>query len=238
MPKNRASSTAKSGAQKRRGPKPRFTPEEVLAVALGISRADGLGAVTLKRVADELGITSMGVYRYFDSKEALLTAMAASMVDPNPIVDPKVPWDEQLRVVIVNIHEALLAHPGLGYLFATTVLDGLAVDSAKDGLYGILYRAGFSAQEAVDSLWTIFFYVTGAVAAHETVAAQTSDEEMLRLANLPADEFPVLAEIGPKYESGGDIAVFSYGLDLLIQGLEARLEASQGRATKRGRRDR
>ena len=212
-------------ARRRPGPKPRFTREKVIDVALEITRADGLEAVSLRRVADELGITAMGLYRYFDSKEQLLTSMAARMVDPGPMIDADAPWSDQLRTVANDIYEGLLSHPGIGHLFATRVLDAVDVDSAKEGLYGILYRAGFTAQESIDGLWMLFDYIVGAVIADESVEKQTAAGEMSRLAGLPGDDFPTLTEVAPSYKSHGSQGVFEYGLDVLIRGIEAKLAA-------------
>jgi AcrR family transcriptional regulator len=209
----------------RPGPKPRFTRAQVVDVALEITRAEGLDAVSLRRVADELGITAMALYRYFDSKDQLLTAMAARMVNPAPMVDASAPWPDQVRTVAIDIYEGLLSHPGIGHLFATRVLDATDVDAAKEGLYGILYRAGFTAQESIDGLWTLFDYIVGAVIADESVDKQTSPEEMSHLAGLPDEEFPTLTTVAPSYESRGSRGVFEFGLDLLIRGLEARLAA-------------
>ena len=209
----------------RRGPKPRFSAEQVVDLALEITRAEGLEAVTLKRLADELGITSMGLYRYFDSKEHLLTAMAARMVGPSPNVDLAAPWPDQLRSVMRDIYDGLLSHPGMGHLFATTVLDGVAVDRAKEGLFGILHRAGFSAQETIDTMWVLFDYIVGAVIADENVARQTARKDVSRLARLDADEFPTLTQLAPGYESHGSRQILEYGLDLIITALETRLAA-------------
>ncbi|MHB8693665.1 MAG: TetR/AcrR family transcriptional regulator C-terminal domain-containing protein [Solirubrobacteraceae bacterium] len=245
MPKSTSSPRELVGEQPaaRRGPKPRFSADQVVDVALEITRAEGLDAVTLKRVADELGITSMGLYRYFDSKEQLLIAMAARMVDPSPTVDLAAPWPDQIRSVMRDIYDGLLSHPGIGHLFATTVLDGVAVDRAKEGLFGILYRAGFSAQESIDTLWVLFDYIVGAVIADDSVARQTAKAEISRLARLDAEEFPTLAELAPGYESRGSRQIFEYGLDLIITALETKLadrrprRSNSDRPPARSRRD-
>jgi AcrR family transcriptional regulator len=58
-----------------RGPKAAFTPDDVVKAAVQIADEDGLSAVTMSAVSARLGLTTMAVYRYFPSKEALIDAI-------------------------------------------------------------------------------------------------------------------------------------------------------------------
>ncbi len=69
----------------KRGPKPRLSREEIVRTAVEVGDAEGLEAVSMQRVARELGYTTMSLYRYLESKEDLLTLMSdAAMSEPPP----------------------------------------------------------------------------------------------------------------------------------------------------------
>ncbi|NKZ01238.1 TetR/AcrR family transcriptional regulator [Nocardiopsis alborubida] len=68
----------------RRGPKPRLSREGVVAAAVAIADAEGLEAVSMQRVAKELGYTTMSLYRYVDSKEDMLALMSDAVLEGDP----------------------------------------------------------------------------------------------------------------------------------------------------------
>src|SRR5687768_7197639 len=59
----------------RRGPKPRFTVDDVAQIAIQMADTDGLAALSMRRVADQLGVTAMSLYTYVPSKSELLDLM-------------------------------------------------------------------------------------------------------------------------------------------------------------------
>jgi AcrR family transcriptional regulator len=66
-----------------RGPKPGLTLERIVAAGIELARSDGLGAVSMSRVARELGASTMSLYRYVAAKDELLTLMVdAALGDP------------------------------------------------------------------------------------------------------------------------------------------------------------
>lgn len=76
-----------------RGPKPTITPADIVEAAMALADADGLRAVTMQAVAAELGFTTMALYRYFPSKEALCDAIVdAGMGLPPAPRTPRPGW--------------------------------------------------------------------------------------------------------------------------------------------------
>src|SRR5690349_10100499 len=70
----------------RRGPKPAFTLEQITRTGIEIADADGITALTMQRVADELGFTKMALYRYVPGKDELVALMTdAALGDPPPL---------------------------------------------------------------------------------------------------------------------------------------------------------
>lgn len=79
------STTARSGPPKR-GPKPSLTVQQIVAQAIAVADAEGLGAVSMHRVAKELGVTTMGLYRYVPGKDDLLELMVDRGIGDPPQV--------------------------------------------------------------------------------------------------------------------------------------------------------
>src|SRR5688572_30415165 len=77
----------------RRGPKPGLTLDAIVDAAVALADADGLGAVSMSRVAEKLGFTTMSLYRHVSSKdELLMLMMEAAIGAPTPSADPAPNW--------------------------------------------------------------------------------------------------------------------------------------------------
>lgn len=95
-----------------RGPKARWTPRQVADVAVAVADEGGLAAVSLARVAERLGMTTTALYRYVDSKAALIELMVdAAIGDPPQIVGAD--WRERSRFWVEALAEHYYAHPWL-----------------------------------------------------------------------------------------------------------------------------
>lgn len=98
-------------ATPQRGPKRELSTERIVAAAVDIADTDGLGAVTMQRVAGSFGYTTMAIYRYVSSKDELeLLMLDAAFVDP-PLSEPAGGWRDELRVWIDWLFAGYRAHP-------------------------------------------------------------------------------------------------------------------------------
>src|SRR3712207_4958812 len=98
-----------------------LTPRAVVEGALALAEAEGLGAVTIRRLAKELGVTPMALYWHFRSKDELLDGMAARIFEEVDlaVVDASAAWQEQLRVLLGSMLGVLRAHPSTAILLST-----------------------------------------------------------------------------------------------------------------------
>ena len=95
----------------RRGPRPGLTLDQVVAAAVEVADAAGLGAVSMQRIAGELGFTTMSLYRYVGSKDDLLVLMYDEACGDAPTVDPAAGWREALADWARGNQAALRRHP-------------------------------------------------------------------------------------------------------------------------------
>jgi AcrR family transcriptional regulator len=134
----------------RQGPgKKQLTPEMVVGRALVLADAVGLGGVTIRRLAGDLGVTPMALYWHFRNKDELLDAMMARIFsEVDPVLGESARWQEQFRTLMDSLAGALRAHPGAAPLFATRTNSSESSLRVTEVALDILRRGGFSPTEA------------------------------------------------------------------------------------------
>ena len=95
----------------RRGPKPAMSVEDIVAAATTVADAEGLEAISMGRVAKELGYTTMSLYRYVSSKSVLLTLMLDTAIGGPPEVQPDEAWRLALERWSWAMLRSLRQHP-------------------------------------------------------------------------------------------------------------------------------
>ena len=203
----------------------KLTREQVAATALHLLDRDGFDALSMRRLAEELGVGTMTLYGYFANKRELLDAvMDSALADPPPL-GPDGDWRRQLSTLALRARERLLAHPGLIQIrVRQPVLRPEALRFAEQGL-GILEHAGFETQEAAYAFRLVFTYTFG-FAAFSPADAVDEDRAAARsaLSSLPAGEYPRLnAAVDKAAAAMGGEEAFEYGLERILDGLETRL---------------
>jgi TetR/AcrR family transcriptional regulator, tetracycline repressor protein len=164
--------------------------DAVVDVALAVLDADGLDAVSFRRIGSELGVSHMTLYTYFASKDELLNAMVARTLHvPAFDVHASGSWQARLRDAIVEIHAALVARPGIAQLLVAHHFDGARVGEIRDALLALLEPAGLGPAGTVDGISVLFNFLLG------TVLVETSRG------------------------LGGSPSSFALGVDILIDGL-------------------
>ncbi|MFC7385617.1 TetR/AcrR family transcriptional regulator C-terminal domain-containing protein [Sphaerisporangium rhizosphaerae] len=136
--------------------------ERIVAAAVEILDAEGLEALTMRRLGTRLDVAAMSLYRHLPNRDALLTALvghlfAEAVAEPVPAV----PWTEALRLFALAYRRTLLAHPDAVPLLATHPVD---VDTGLTLLAGLLERfaaSGVARQDALTAVQSVGVYVLG-----------------------------------------------------------------------------
>jgi TetR/AcrR family tetracycline transcriptional repressor len=211
------------------------TPRGFLSRELIIQRAfalldqQGPGALSMRRLADHLGVAPNALYTHVRGKADLIEGLidqvyAGIDVDPDPTRD----WTEQLAAISQAVRAQLLAHPAV-VPFALQQ-PGLGPNSLRLGeaIYAVLRPAGFSDQATVGIVYALLTYILGFVALEIPRAGtdpQTSDEFVRRLhgffAALPPGEFPHTVRLAPLLARISTDDQFQLGIRTFIAGLKA-----------------
>jgi AcrR family transcriptional regulator len=187
--------------------------------------AEGLEALSMRGLADRLGVGTMTLYGYFRNKDELLDALIDAAVMETPLSPTEGEWTEQLRTVVQAARQGLLRHPSIVELrIRRPVLRPEALRFGE-AVLRILRGAGLDVGEAVAAFRLLFTYTVG-FAALSPADSTESDRRAAQaaLAALSPGEFPALTEARDAASAAmGGEEVFAYGLDRIIDGLAARL---------------
>ena len=208
-----------------------LTPQTVVEEALALADSEGLGAVTIRRLAKVLGVTPMALYWHFRSKDELLEGMAARIFEEVDLsVDASATWQEQLRALLASMLGVLRAHPSSAILLSTRTASSEGSLRASEVALDILRRGGFSPTEATQISRQALSTVTNLVSGEPGVVAREQSGELLDarrrarlfLETLPPERYPRLVEAARPLSEGVDPDIyFAFGLDLLLTGIEA-----------------
>jgi len=208
----------------------KLTRERVVEAALRVLDAEGIEAVTMRRVAREVGVEAMSLYNHVRDKEDLLDAVVEHVLldFPTPDVDPSLDWSEYGRQVARGWRSVLIAHPHVLPLLAgsrSPVANPDAMLPMETALRA-LREAGLSDRDAVQAFHAIGGYIFGFVLMETREmfggpgSAMTPEELE---ASIPADLLPNVAACFPAMCAIDPDEQFEFGLDLLLRGLLARL---------------
>jgi TetR/AcrR family tetracycline transcriptional repressor len=124
--------------------------DDVVSAAVRLVEREGLSTLTIKAVADELGVTSPAVYHYVAGKDALVERVCervASLVRLD--VDDHLSWDEQILAIIVGMHHTFAHYPGVGVRVLSLNGPAPAARGIAGRVVGIACAAGFSERDSV-----------------------------------------------------------------------------------------
>jgi AcrR family transcriptional regulator len=207
-----------------------LTREEILDRALAIVDAEGLDALSMRRLAGEFNVEAMALYYYFPNKQAILDGLVNAAVTaaadgrPLPVSDD---WRVTMRAGILMVREALLAHPNVVPLVTTGASDSPSAAVWVEGPLTILHGAGLRDGALVAAYHQLVAYVFGwALLSAERDSIWHGGTPASRA--LSAEAAPVTAALGESLADWGD--GFEAGLDAVI----GEIDRSVGRA--RGRR--
>jgi TetR/AcrR family transcriptional regulator, tetracycline repressor protein len=177
---------------------PRLSRDKILSSALELVEAEGLGALSLRKVAARWEVTPMALYWHFKDKSALLDGMVER------ILAEQRPAGEDLRALALSLLRALRAHPALAEIVPDRIMrtrPGLAV---AERVVGELRAGGHSPEIAaqlaiflLNGLVSLVVRRPGEVTGGSPETRETLiGEKRVRLEALPEEEFPHLAVAG------------------------------------------
>ena len=210
--------------------------EQVLRAALAIVDLEGVEALSMRRLGRALGRDPMAVYRYAETKTALLDGVVELVLSELTVDSTDDDWQSQLREVARRYRVIAVAHPHVVPLLVTRPLaTPLALRPhgtlrPLESTLALLVRSGFSDVDALHIYRLFFGFLDGHVLneLQELVDNPEETDDLLRLGlhRLPIKEFPLLRGLAPALASYDGAAELERGLDILLTGLQEQLTPS------------
>ncbi len=204
---------------------------------------EGPDAVTIRRIAQEFGVTPMALYWHVANKEELLAAVGDSFFDGMQPPAAEGSWSSQLRVIVQTLIESFSKHPAAAPLSLSRALACQPGLDIAEHTMKLLCDAGFTVAQACDlsrmALQTAVMLVTQFPGNESQVAAAQREEvvaaKRAHIASLRSDRYPHLVDAAiPLTDCDDPAGYFGFGVDLYIEGAEALLRRYK-RAAKTAR---
>jgi TetR/AcrR family tetracycline transcriptional repressor len=212
------------------GERARLTRRTVVDRAMQLADAAGLDALTIRKLAQELGVTPMALYWHFRSKDELLDGLAERVWSEIDIdVDDAAPWPDQLRGLLESLLQVLRAHPAAAGLLLHKESQNEFFLRATETTLDVLRKAEFDPRYASEiarsTLWTGITLVmseAGITSLDAEDRTELQRRKQVVFATLPTVRYPRLVECAAPMTACDD-PDFHYGLgiDMFIAGVQA-----------------
>jgi AcrR family transcriptional regulator len=205
----------------------KLSRQRILETAVALADAQGIEAVTMRRLADELGVEAMSLYHHTPNKEALLDGMVDVVFTEvgNELADAEGQWHERLRARILGARRVQLRHRWAPAVIQSRSAAGLAMIGYVDGVIGLMRAGGLSYDLIHHSLHAFGSRIYGFVQELDDSGA-TADAFAPYAEQLP-NLVGMLSEVAhddPQSTLGwcDDQTEFEFALDLLLDGVAAK----------------
>lgn len=223
-----------------RGPQRSLRRDDIVAAALGLADEDGLGAVSMAKVAERVGVSTMALYRYVANKDELLVLVGDAALGPPPQFPRRRTWRANLAQWATAVRSAWIGRPWLLRITATASLSGPNNLAWLDAGLHALASTPLSAADRLDVVLLLSTYARGDAWLQFDVAAlgdEADADESLGLGRsgavasmLDAARYPALTAaiaagaFEPRPGVGKDVEHFDVALEILLDGIERRIE--------------
>jgi AcrR family transcriptional regulator len=209
-----------------------LSKDRIIDAALHVMDAEGLDAVTMRRIGRELGVEAMSLYNHVEDKDDILNGVTERVMTGFEYPDWTGDWFEDGRAMAHEWRRLLNLHPSVCQLLAERhkPLEGLAAFGAMDAALGLLRRAGLSDRDAAQAFNALGSYILGYVTMEQGLMlgndedhAKQHDAAMDALRGSGLDNvvacLPHFADCDPDQQ-------FEFGLDLIFRGVRAGVAGS------------
>jgi AcrR family transcriptional regulator len=214
-----------------------LTRERVVNTALEILDAEGLEAVTMRRVAADLGVEAMSLYTHVHNKRDLVNAMNIAVLAQLDQPIDSVAWPEVLAIFARRLYDAYLPRPELARVLESTSPTTPEGFLAMERVLSALAETGLDPKEQVSAFRGVIAACLGFVLVHagERATPRSSDERPWSGWDEPtmaATAMPHIVRLTPAFEATSHDADFDFVIGACIRTLQAMAEDHSGRARR------
>jgi AcrR family transcriptional regulator len=217
----------------------------VLDTGIALADAEGIDALTMRRLGRELGVEAMALYRHVRHKDDLLDGVVEAIVGEIEPAQPGDDWKRALRTQILGARAVMLRHPWARRVLEERGVGGPATLAYIESVLGILRAGGFSVDLAHHALHVLGSRILG---FNQDLFEDSTPDPATAPANAPPPEddpirsgrmasvYPRITELATQVTHDGVLGAcdddfeFAFGLDLILDGLERQAQAEPSQA--------
>lgn len=207
-----------------------LTPERVIGSAVALADEGGIGALTIRALAADLGVKPMAIYHHIANKEEILDGIVDAVFSEIDLPTPGAEWRAEMRRRAASARQALARHTWAIGLMETRTNPGPATLRHHNAVIGTLREGGFSIEMTAHAFALLDAFIFG-FALQEATLPMDGPEDVAEIAapmieRMSAEDYPYLTEFAvehimkPGYDFGEE---FEFGLELIITGLSQAL---------------
>jgi AcrR family transcriptional regulator len=202
-----------------------LSKDRVLRAAMVLADEGGIKTVSMRKIAQELGVEAMSLYNHVASKDEIIDGIVDLVATEIDLAPDDVDWKAAMRRRVISAHEVLLQHPWAANLWMSGQTLGGARMRYADAVLRGFREGGFPEELTYHAFHVIQSHVMGFTMYVASFDFDVEELEQLAaefLETFPADEYPDLAlhirqHAEPEEEHEG---AFEFGLDLVLDSLE------------------
>jgi AcrR family transcriptional regulator len=210
--------------------RPPLNRDRVIEAAIRVADAEGVDAVTMRRLAEELGVHPTSMYNHIATKDAILDGIAEALIAEARMPTPVDSWADWVRAFAVGIRNVARSHPGAFLVLTQRAAVGPTATEVTEAGLDAFRRAGFSPRAAGQAVSGTSLALLGIALNECPPTAALTDAH---LTALSPEQFPRISEAAA---AGADQdGVWTLMVDALIIGLAASSAASKPSSRRRMR---
>jgi AcrR family transcriptional regulator len=197
-----------------------LTRERILVCAVAMADRDGVDAVTLRRIAKELGVHVTSLYNHVATRDAVTDGIVETLLDEADLPATQVDWEQWVRSFFAAMDASATKHPGAFAALARRPVQGARAAATFEIALAAFSRAGLTTQDAYNAVKTAA--LAGVMVGMEQgMSAQGKLLETV-IEALPADSFPQFHALNGDHDPA---AAWSFNLETVVAGLKVQISA-------------
>ena len=201
-------------------PMPALTREQVLRTAVLLADRDGSDAVTLRRIARELGVHVTSLYHYVPTRDAVTDGIVELLLDEAKLPTGPIAWDTWVREFVDAVTSIAATHPGAFHALQQRPVQGARATASFEVALAAFESAGFTSHDAYAAIKSASYLAL--MIGRERSMVALGDMPETQLDQLPAEQFPLVRSVA--VDALNHEGVWDFGVETLVLGLRARLE--------------
>lgn len=196
-----------------------LTRERILQTAVRLADRDGEDAVTLRKIAGELGVHVTSLYNHVPTRDAVTDGIVELLLDEAKLPTTPIPWDDWVRQFVDGVGGVAATHPGAFHALRQRPVQGARASASFEVALAAFAEAGFSPADGFAAVKSAS-YLALMVGMERSLAARGEVLET-QLDELPEESFPMVR--GVATDLTDHEYVWNFAVETLVAGLRAQL---------------